>query len=63
MFTSGLRIDVGNEAEVIVKASSGHDMIIIGFHGKGITDEIFFGSISNNVAHNSKLPVLLVKFA
>ncbi len=30
---------------------------------KGITDEIFFASISNKVANNSKLPVLFVKFA
>ncbi len=63
MLTSGLRTGVGDEAEIIVKASSGHDMIIIGSHGKGITDEIFFESISNKVAHNSKLPVLLIKFA
>lgn len=56
------KIGRGDESDVIIKTSKGHDMIIIGSHGKGIASELFFGSISNKVSHKSKLPVLLVKF-
>lgn len=56
------KIGRGDESDVIIKTSIGHDMIIIGSHGKGIASELFFGSISNKVSHKSKLPVLLVKF-
>jgi nucleotide-binding universal stress UspA family protein len=61
--SSKIKIMYGDEPDSIVKASRGHDMIIIGSHGKGLTEELFFGSISNKVSHKSNLPVLLVKFS
>lgn len=37
------------------------DIIVLGARGLGAVKEMFLGSVSNSVAHKSKVPVLLVK--
>jgi len=36
------------------------DIIVIGMTGKGHTSEVLFGSVSYNVIHKTKMPVLVV---
>lgn len=37
------------------------DLIVMGSRGRGLAKEIFLGSVSNSVVHNTDLPVLIVK--
>lgn len=59
------KIIKGNPGYDIVKFSNLNknkiDLIVIGARGKGITAEIFLGSVSNYVIHKAKAPVMLVK--
>lgn len=53
----------GDEAEEIIKTAKKyhHDLIIMGSSGKGVLKELVFGSISNYVLQNSRIPVMIVK--
>ena len=59
------KIIFGNPAYDIIKFSklkkNKIDLIIIGSRGKGLTSEIFLGSVSNYVIHKAKSPVMIVK--
>lgn len=37
------------------------DLIVIGSRGAGSKDELVIGSVANEVLHNSKIPVLVIK--
>jgi nucleotide-binding universal stress UspA family protein len=51
----------GKEVEEILKESNNFDIIVTGSHGKGKVDEILLGSISTELVHKSKVPVLVVR--
>jgi nucleotide-binding universal stress UspA family protein len=53
----------GNPGVKIVKYSEDKDfdIIVIGMTGKGHTNEVLLGSVSYDVTHKAKLPVMLVK--
>ncbi|MFY9301384.1 MAG: universal stress protein [Candidatus Nitrosotenuis sp.] len=53
----------GNPVEQILNMAKSKkcDLIVIGARGKGRVKELFLGSVSNAVLHNSTVPVLLVK--
>jgi len=53
----------GNPGVKIVKYSEDKDfdIIVIGMTGKGHTSEVLLGSVSYDVTHKAKLPVMLVK--
>ena len=53
----------GHTADQIVNAakSGKYDMIVIGARGLSGAKEQFLGSVSNQVMHKSKVPVLVVK--
>ena len=50
----------GNPAEVILKASAKHHMVVMGKKGSGVSPEITMGAISGQVSHHIKVPLLLV---
>lgn len=56
-------IEFGKEGPGIVSYAkkNNFDLIVMGSRGLGSMSEIFFGSTSNYVMHESKLPVLIVK--
>ena len=56
-------IQYGQEGKTIVSFAlkKKFDIIVMGSRGMGKMKEIFFGSTSNYVVHNSKIPVLIIK--
>jgi len=50
----------GNPAEVILKMSTKHHMVIMGRKGSGSLSSISLGGVSGQVSQNIKVPLLLV---
>lgn len=51
----------GKEVKEIIKEADNYDLIVAGSRGKGKLDEILLGSISSELVHKSKTPVLVVR--
>ena len=60
-----IKILRGNTGYNIVKTAHSKkekfDLVVIGSRVHGVIKEMFLGSVSNYVAHSSKIPVLVVK--
>jgi nucleotide-binding universal stress UspA family protein len=58
-------VGVGDPAHVLVDLieSSGCDMVIIGARGQGAISSALLGSVSQELAHASPVPVTIVKHA
>lgn len=50
----------GNPADVILKMSARHHLVIMGRKGSGISPAISLGGVSGQVSQNIKVPLLLV---
>jgi len=50
----------GNPAEVILKMSGKHDLVVMGRKGSGISTAISLGGVSGQVSQNINVPLLLV---
>lgn len=59
---SGL-ISEGNPAETIVRIAENKDMdiIVMGTHGRGGFNKLFFGSVANEVIRTADCPVLTIR--
>ncbi|PIW35393.1 MAG: universal stress protein, partial [Nitrosopumilales archaeon CG15_BIG_FIL_POST_REV_8_21_14_020_33_23] len=57
------KILFGHEAKRIIDFAQKQrfDLIVMGARGRGIMKQMFLGSVSNTVVHNSKIPVLIIK--
>ena len=53
----------GLPADVLVKASEGADMIVLGRRGMGGFARLLMGSVTNQVAQHAQCPVLIVPSA
>ncbi len=53
----------GNASKEIVKFANNtkSDLIVMGGRGLGSVKEMLLGSVSHNVSHSSKIPILIVK--
>jgi nucleotide-binding universal stress UspA family protein len=60
--TATKEVTIGSPADVIVEraASTGADMIVMGSHGRSAMGAAIMGSVTTNVIHKSKTPVLVV---
>ena len=58
-------VSTGNAADEIIKAAenTGADLIAMSTHGRSGLKKLAFGSITDKVMHNSKVPVLMVRAA
>lgn len=56
-------ITYGNPAEQVIgmAKSKKFDLIVVGARGKGRVKEMFLGSVSNEILHKSRIPVMIVK--
>jgi nucleotide-binding universal stress UspA family protein len=62
----GIKVEVklvkGSPAEEILKeAEKGHEILVIGHHGKGKIHELLLGGVASKIVNLSKIPVLVVR--
>ena len=55
------RIEHGSPAGCITKAAAGHDLVVMGTHGRGRVGEALIGSVSRDVVHALRGAVLLTR--
>lgn len=55
------RLLPGNPAHVILEASEGFDLIVLGTHGRGAVMHFLVGSVAERVVRRSRIPVLTVR--
>jgi nucleotide-binding universal stress UspA family protein len=57
------RVEEGDPAKVIceVAVNEGFNLIVIGYKGHGLVENLVLGSVSRHVADQSQVPVLIVK--
>ena len=51
----------GNPLEEILKEVENYDLVVTGSHGLGAIDRFLLGSVSSELVHKSKTPVLVVR--
>ncbi|MCS6868984.1 universal stress protein [Thermus sp.] len=52
----------GRAAEAILEAAQGHDLIVMGSHGRTGLDQVLLGSVALEVVRRSAKPVLVVPY-
>jgi nucleotide-binding universal stress UspA family protein len=55
------RLEDGRPVQKILEAARGHDLIVMGSHGRGGLDRLLLGSVTTGVLHRSPVPVLVVR--
>jgi nucleotide-binding universal stress UspA family protein len=51
----------GDPLEKILKEADSHDLVVTGSQGLGAIDRFLLGSVSSELVHKSKTPVLVVR--
>jgi nucleotide-binding universal stress UspA family protein len=51
----------GNAAQVLVDASAGADLLVLGSRGHGGFTEALLGSVSQHCVHHARCPVLIIR--
>jgi nucleotide-binding universal stress UspA family protein len=54
------RVVEGNQASVLLKASAGADVLVVGSRGLGGFASALLGSVSQHCAHHATCPILIV---
>jgi nucleotide-binding universal stress UspA family protein len=54
------RVLSGDPVDLIVKEGAGHDLIVMGTHGRGAIAHLFLGSVAERVVRRAKCPVMTV---
>ncbi|KIX84798.1 universal stress protein [Thermus filiformis] len=52
----------GRAAEAILKMAEGHDLVVMGSHGRSGLDALLLGSVTREVLHKARTPVLVVPY-
>jgi nucleotide-binding universal stress UspA family protein len=63
--TAGLEIEQrllkGRAADTLIAASDGADMLVVGSRGRGGFRGLLLGSVSQQIAHHARCPVVIVR--
>lgn len=54
-------VEAGNPSEVLVKASRGASLLVVGSHGRGVFHGMTLGSVSTHCVHQAHCPVVVVR--
>jgi nucleotide-binding universal stress UspA family protein len=54
-------VDQGNAAEVLLKASAGADLLVVGSRGHGGFVEALLGSVGQHAVHHATCPVVVIR--
>ncbi|MDX1610750.1 MAG: universal stress protein [Candidatus Thermoplasmatota archaeon] len=59
----GCHVEVreGHPAQEIIQASDGHDLVVMGTHGRSGLDHLLMGSVTEKVIRHAPIPVLVVR--
>jgi nucleotide-binding universal stress UspA family protein len=57
------RVSEGNAAQVLLDASAGADLLVVGSRGHGGFVEALLGSVSQHMVHHAACPVVVVRGA
>ncbi len=55
------QLEHGPPANRIIEAAAGHDLVVMGTHGRGRVGEALIGSVSRDVVHALRAAVLLTR--
>ena len=55
------QLEHGPAAARIIEAAAGHDLVVMGTHGRGRIGEALIGSVSRDVVHSRRAAVLLTR--
>ena len=60
-----IRSEIANElgAHALIHASDGADMVVVGSRGRGGFKGLLLGSVSQQVAHHAKCPIVIIPHA
>lgn len=47
--------------EILKEADRGHELLVIGHHGKGKVHDLLLGGVASKLIHLSEIPVLVVR--
>jgi len=60
-FTVSTDVRLGDPVTTVCKAGSGHDLIVVGSHGRKGLDRFLLGSVSHGIVHRAGCSVLVVR--
>jgi nucleotide-binding universal stress UspA family protein len=55
------RVSEGNAAQVLLDASAGADLLVVGSRGHGGFVEALLGSVSQHMVHHAAIPVVVIR--
>jgi nucleotide-binding universal stress UspA family protein len=55
------RVVEGHAAEVLVDASAGADLLVVGSHGHGRFASAVLGPVSNHCVHHARCPITVIR--
>lgn len=60
-FTTAEAVRVGDPVSSVCEAATGHDVIVVGSHGRKGVDRFLLGSVSHGIVHRATCSVLVVR--
>jgi len=60
-FTVTTQVRTGDPVSVVCEAAGGHDLIVVGSHGRTGVDRFLLGSVSHGIVHKAGCSVLVVR--
>jgi nucleotide-binding universal stress UspA family protein len=60
-FTVTTQVRTGDPVSAVCAAATGHDLLVVGSHGRTGVDRFLLGSVSHGIVHRAGCSVLVVR--